>query len=537
MEQFPNLENNKPEAKPALGDKAKKLVKSIFTGAMLGTATMGGASSTSAQSFDSAATSQKIEQLRIERIDALRKDLAKDIEALRVHDDKQLFTESYKKSHTQEQQAFLTGELAHEIEQVEHSIDGLNETEVHMLIEHIVLNSHRTQTLEEINNESDSAVNSEEHTADWIAKYPHLIPLIGGVMYKPGTITEENIDEKMTVVKGSLEDWIRANATNFAKNVQTINSLDTAEHAKRFSEVFRKAVDMTEWNRAVFANKWLEEAVSDSTIDAQWRIRESDEYLRLSVLKKEKELSNVEKNLHLASVREDIDTERKWELAYIGSPEYLHKLITVEGIQEEKAKSMQAERVKAVQDITYGINPEYLGNSHVELDSNKQNPTLVYSALDVAMRPNENAKHELTHVALSGNARMTKEERALYEKARITNTEYGKMMRTPIARVNDLDLLEYLSDDPTVDFTSPAELAARKTVLEFEMEKLGIKKRFDDMTHEQYLQLRKLMNEGKLTPNSVQIILSTTEEGLLSIMNKIAYQDTHAADPIAPNLG
>ncbi len=445
---------------------------------------------------------EEIEGIRIHHMEILKNGIAEEKELLRVSNDKNLFSESFKNTKINKNAEYIQS-LSESGEKIKLMSEDLTEDEIELLIRNI---SQKPIFEARIEKEEKEGLPPD--------------PKADSVDENLYSYTQQHT--KVVEILENLKKWSKSDEKDFNVSVAKINSFDPNEKP---SDVFKEAVDQVTKNHITSAQKYLQNEITQDKIDEAWNDRPSSEFLKLDIIAKENELSNIDKNLHEDDLRKFVDSSRDEVAEYISSPKYFRKLVDIEGMSEDSAKVMQEKRVHAVKNISYTIAPQYQNSSRVDIDMNGK-AELVYNAYDLAHAPKQNASHELIHIALGGDENITQNERKIFESARINPKEYDEVTKNPLAPINELISGTTFNPHPDEHILSPAELAPRKYVLEKEMERLGIKKIFEPMTHEHYIKIKKLMETGTLNHNVVQIILGTSEEGLLKIMNEIALNET-----------
>jgi|GEM_PF-6939672 len=283
-------------------------------------------------------------------------------------------------------------------------------------------------------------------------------------------------------------------------------------------------------NTKILMDKMRMGLISDKNIQksaAEDLAKDKDDsiFANLSLVQSEQNVKNLSENLNDSSVMGDINASRDWMVKHFESPEYLNKLVEGEHMNIDSARAEQQARIDAVNNVPVYVDMSDLGESVTEFDSTTGNPKdIIYSAGQIAQNPKEVTIHEMEHVATDAEFAMTPEAQRLYAEALRPREEFDTLVYTPLGQIAGL------SDDTASDhqlnnfeyLTHPSEMDARKKTLEKAMEDLGIKKPFDTMTHEHYQKIRKLMEEGKLNYSIMQLILITTEDGLIDILNNVA---------------
>jgi hypothetical protein len=516
MEKFHSSEPAQPKPESFLKEKISKVARSVVAGTMLGVSTLG---SVEAQenttpvavenTISESPQGDALEGLRNERVKILRSEIEEKIAILESYHDREKFNEYYTVQKKEEDRQVELGRLEQQsrlFNEIKESIKTLTEDEVRLVTNSVLVMDALTKEYQRSDKEEDSRekfMNGLENFHRFIKQHPRV--------------------EAVAQYGGTLDVWLRDNTQWFIDSYNSINPFDKLETAKRPSEIFNKVFDNISDGQRQYLDTWIDETYSQEKLDVLWKNRPSEELLRLQIDFEKHELDNIQTNLKEALVAQYIDTARMEVLEYICSPGYVKKLVEKEGMTVEQANEMQMMRFESVSNVEYSIDNRYEGGSSVSVRDSSVVMNL--NAYDVAHYPKTNPQHEFVHVALRGDKYITDFERKIYEAAGISKEEYAQITKDPVGMMNDIEFDQWTRKIPKA-LVSPAELAPRKLVLEFEMERLGIKKRFEEMTHEHYLQVVELVRSGKLKHNSAQIILTTTEEGLLSIMNSLAFEDT-----------
>ncbi len=315
---------------------------------------------------------------------------------------------------------------------------------------------------------------------------------------------------KLDIYYMKMWEWLEHNDEEFLKNVGRFPEMASAKE-KYFGALNTMIVD----GEAAIASRLNPDSLGKIAEEA-WQNRMPTYHLKKEVELDEAELENITKNLNAKNVTALIDSARAWLVKNISSPEYLSKLAG-EGLSYENAKFVQANRVYELYSVPASINPTYRSSSVANISGFEKN--VEFNAYDVARYPITNSLHEDEHVATGGTDGMPENTKLKYEQSWIGGQAFEKIQGTSLGVLAGLNIMD------TSYIKNPSEMDARKKVLEYEMDKLGIKKVFETMTPEHYQQLLKLMNEGKLDHNSMQILLITTEEGLIGLMNGVASLD------------
>ncbi len=314
-----------------------------------------------------------------------------------------------------------------------------------------------------------------------------------------------------------ISDWMFGYWLNKKFQI-AVDSLDINMVPKeKFNEAIKKIIDSIKSENICFKN----ENDIENFIENEWSNRESVEDLNNKTEEYKKEIKLISKNLNLDDVSRLINSSRAWLLNNISSDAYLNKLIKGEGLSVEEARKTQIERFERVKNIPSTIDSDYSSFSQyfpTELGYSKD--SVAFNAYDVARSPT-NPLHEFEHSNTRAIYNMSEQAKNLYTESLLSDEEIQKIIENNPETFSNINLLYW---------KNTSELDARKKVLENEMEKLEIKKYGEIMTHEHYLKLQEFLKAGKLDHNSVQILLITTEDGLLKTINDIAFNQNFKQD-------
>ncbi len=131
----------------------------------------------------------------------------------------------------------------------------------------------------------------------------------------------------------------------------------------------------------------------------------------------------------------------------------------------------------------------------------------VYSVFAYKEKDDRVIEHELSHAADAGGKYIPQKTKEKLEE-----------------NVSEKKFTEFMKYEKEY-FRNPTEILARKAAFDTELEKLGIKKYEEEFTEEHYKKIKKLFEEGKLSPNSKEFFRMFEKDALIMIMNTIAYQD------------
>jgi len=191
----------------------------------------------------------------------------------------------------------------------------------------------------------------------------------------------------------------------------------------------------------------------------------------------------------------DFDEQKEWLKNNISSDEYKKRLVEFEKLD----KSEQDKRLKNIEsDYVLSRNSSFdTKTKKVEVEVSSDQPKMI---------------HEGTHQSVNGEENMSSYSKDLYKKA------YRKNNQTFEESV--YDSLNTVKGDSY--YGNPSELNSRKKVLEYDMDRLGVKKYGEKFTMEHYWKLIKLAIEGKLSDNSVEFLKRIDSKFIEQIMNTIA---------------
>lgn len=203
-----------------------------------------------------------------------------------------------------------------------------------------------------------------------------------------------------------------------------------------------------------------------------------------------------------------IKHQKQWLEKIIGSDAYLQRLIIETEGDESKAKELQEARLQRLHDYNF-----YLSNDPIASLENAlghvDNTYNVFLGNSVAIIPGKTKTpiHEFDHQHLIG-----------------LMTDYAKGVYSTLSADN---IEKYQFDNPQYYF-NPIELAARKRVLDYELEKMGIKTYEEAFTDEHYQKIQELLEEGALDRNSKEFFNSFSRDSVMVIMNTIAENIDHS---------
>jgi hypothetical protein len=197
---------------------------------------------------------------------------------------------------------------------------------------------------------------------------------------------------------------------------------------------------------------------------------------------------------------------------HVGSEEYLDKLAKEMNISKKAAKEHQKVRVDNIDNISYDLKSP----ARISIETGEEG----YAYYD-------KEKHQ---ISLPYNINIENENdidyfyKALEQEILHSSTESNKGLSDHLKK-SLKEAFSYKKDEDVESnfyFSIPAELIARKQILDLEMEELGIKKYGDVFTKEHYEKLLILKKEGKLSEASSELIDHIKSEEFPKIMNELA---------------
>lgn len=241
-----------------------------------------------------------------------------------------------------------------------------------------------------------------------------------------------------------------------------------------------------------------EEALLDSTRSEENKMA-IQEMIKNEKIDAENQIKNYKEisKPYIESYNE-YDKQKEWLKKNISSDEYKEKLKIYEGMND----STQVSRQK-------NLEKDYILNTVNQYDPNTKETTVEVLASEPEMI------HEGEHQIMINDTGMSDYAKDLYEKAfKKTNTQEEQIV--------DALAQGYKGSY----YGKPEELDARKKVLEWDMERLGVKKSNEVFTDEHYEKLLKLKDENKLSRNSVEFLDRIDKKYINQIMNTIAMNNS-----------
>jgi len=246
--------------------------------------------------------------------------------------------------------------------------------------------------------------------------------------------------------------------------------------------------------------------IENSTLPAQAYSLSGE--VDLSGLQRERQI-----NQDSANKQNFLENDKKISIMaeHIKSPEYLQKLMLEFGVSEDEAKQHQVVRLNNLLRGTYSFVDEKGEDPNFTED--RKTKTFITEIIS----DEYNAYHEiLGHKSVAGNRGLPQRTRNLFIMAQKDEKEIARVFNW-----NNLSSEEREKMDRYI--ASPAEIYARKKVLDIEMENLGIKKYGEKFTPQTYDNLMEAYKAGKLSSNAEEFIKMIRPEFFEEIFNTISY--------------
>ena len=144
--------------------------------------------------------------------------------------------------------------------------------------------------------------------------------------------------------------------------------------------------------------------------------------------------------------------------------------------------------------------------------------------------------HESEHGATSGDSKMSEYAKKVYTEAARSPEE--EAMQTPtLSTINPItnEKIQYICSKEQLkkmakEKTDPTELDARKKVLEYELEKMGVRKYGEEFTDSIIQKVFELYRTNKLSVHSLEFLDHIKLDHLKKIMNTIATNEIYDKD-------
>ena len=207
------------------------------------------------------------------------------------------------------------------------------------------------------------------------------------------------------------------------------------------------------------------------------------------------------------------DAQRNWLVTLVNSPKYGERIVTEYSGDTTEAGMALKIRKNRIEESRY----------KVILGPNVSNTAIAHyiPSTDSVEFPSSFDRekerglgvHEFTHSMTLGGLVMSTSAKDIFLSA-FTKQNFSEEEKS----ISDRSLKESGLDY----YANPTELDARKKELEYDMEKLGIKKYEEDFTDTHYQKILELQKQGKLSSGADQFLRMIKPEYLKLIMNTIA---------------
>lgn len=258
----------------------------------------------------------------------------------------------------------------------------------------------------------------------------------------------------------------------------------------------------------------LQEGLASGTYTDSMEVEVQKSIDEFQVITDEEELFEAavrEKFQRVQSHVEEIEKQRQWLQTITASEAYQQRLALEFGEENETNQfSSKLTQMLRLRNLGTG----YMLSNH---------PTLVAPLALGQVDPN----HHLPRSILSNEQNISQAE----DLTAIHEGEHQALLHT-LTEYAEKIYREYFSEETAkklsseklnLDYLKSAdELAARKRVLDRELERLNIKKYEDEFTEEHYIKVRELIINKQLDQDAVLFYLLLKKEGLMLIMNTVA---------------
>ena len=227
-----------------------------------------------------------------------------------------------------------------------------------------------------------------------------------------------------------------------------------------------------------------------------------------------------------AEVDARVEAAKENVIKHIQSPAYLEKLIKEFDGDIAAAKAEQQKRVENTRSIE--IDP-FTFSAEIEEKTGRSGRFIegIYSKDENKIRTNvtllgmaddtleKTLYHELAHASVRGDEQITEKARKIFKDASDIQIRAPEMMKA-------------LNEFYKIYYSNPAEVFARKQMVDREMERLGIKQYGEIFTEKHYDELMEAFREGKLSKDAMEFILSIKNDPKVFayIFNNIAENDS-----------
>jgi hypothetical protein len=206
------------------------------------------------------------------------------------------------------------------------------------------------------------------------------------------------------------------------------------------------------------------------------------------------------------------EKQRQWLLSIMKSPEYQARLASEYG---GNVPSNISERIGNVEkDSNFFVKDANNALGRASAFYSVESDKVHFSAPSDFKDISTVGVHEFTHESTDGDSLLSDKADSLYR------TAFDSSM---LNKKDEQDIeAQYKKEYNTSYYGRPPEMDARKKELQYELEKLGVKKYGDTFTKEHYQMLQKLHKEGKLGEGADQFYRMIKPEYFLIIMNTVA---------------
>jgi hypothetical protein len=310
---------------------------------------------------------------------------------------------------------------------------------------------------------------------------------------------EKNKDPKKI---SNLSTWLKAAALsvgilasqpNFAQNSEkNDDSLKyKTELLQQISSAYKQASELSGLILDLMNhNNYSKEQIANMEKEFEEKINNYNEIISNPEKFYEKLLNEI------SSIRENL-------ISHFSSPEFLNKL--QQKLNTKNARKKQQEIINNLNSVKIIITTP----SHIKkLTQNEGNACYDLNEHSIYVPfigfNDEIITHELIHGAYNSTESLSNDDikilYKLYKKNKKVDNEYQR---------------------------NPAERITRKKLLDFELDRLGIKKYDEKFTKEHYNKLLELKNKNNLSRTANDILNTITEKQLIELMNTIAFEDAY----------
>lgn len=257
-----------------------------------------------------------------------------------------------------------------------------------------------------------------------------------------------------------------------------------------------------------------------------------------------KEMGNSAK-VSSESIPLELTNQKEWMQRTLDNPSYKGRATFFEGVSQEKINA-RVERLNQtpvffldkenLENKDNQVNPDYSNIKYTTLGKNTNfdnGKSVITIAAKAGTLDHETVVvHEFQHATTKGEAEISEYAKQLYKKAFISpedssfvkNEKYINPLipsyATDVTHLNQHDQEAVLKHSSYL--SNPTELDARKKQLEYDLERLGIKK-YGEPTNDQVIQkMLKAVSLGKLSQGSKDFLFHIKPEYFKQVMNTIA---------------